>query len=101
MMMGRGAISGRKCANRSTLPGASCWPSRPLGLTSETTPTLLHITVEELEGCMKIHLVDEDSHAKNRPWVVISPAPSASTNAVDIVVDFMDEYADVFEELAK
>ena len=36
----------------------------------------------------------------NRPWVVIQPA-SAARNAVDVAVDFMDEYADVFEELAK
>ena len=36
----------------------------------------------------------------NRPWVVIRPA-SAARNAVDVAVDFMDEYADVFEELAK
>ena len=38
----------------------------------------------------------------NRPWVVIGPpATQESTNPVDIAVDFMDEYADVFEELAK
>ena len=39
----------------------------------------------------------------NKPWVVINPAAttsSASENAVDIAVDFMDEYADVFEKLA-
>ena len=36
----------------------------------------------------------------NRPWVVIQPA-SAARDAVDVAVDFMDEYADVFEELAK
>ena len=36
----------------------------------------------------------------NRPWVVIQPA-SAARNAVDVAVDFMDEYADVFEELAE
>ena len=34
----------------------------------------------------------------NRPWVVIAPV---SRSAVDVAVDFMDEYADVFEELAK
>lgn len=38
----------------------------------------------------------------NKPWVVIGPAPkSPRTNAVDVAVDFMDEYADVFRELAK
>ena len=40
----------------------------------------------------------------NKPWVVINPAATTSKpgeNAVDIAVDFMDEYADVFEELAK
>lgn len=39
----------------------------------------------------------------NKPWVVINPAAttsSASENAVDIAVDFMDEYADVLEKLA-
>ena len=36
----------------------------------------------------------------NRPWVVIQPA-SAARNAVDAAVNFMDEYTDVFEELAK
>ena len=36
----------------------------------------------------------------NRPWVVIQPAQK-SESAVDVAVDFMDAYADVFEELAK
>lgn len=36
----------------------------------------------------------------NKPWVVIQPV-QGSTNAVDVAVDFMDEYADVFEELAR
>ena len=36
----------------------------------------------------------------NRPWVVIQPA-SAARNAVDVAADFMDEYVDVFEELAE
>lgn len=36
----------------------------------------------------------------NKPWVVIQPA-RAEASAVDIAVDFMDEYADVFEEFAK
>ena len=36
----------------------------------------------------------------NRPWVVIQPA-SAARDAVDVAVDFMDEYVDVFEELAE
>ena len=36
----------------------------------------------------------------NRPWVVIQPAEQ-SESAVDVAVDFMDAYADVFEELAK
>jgi len=36
----------------------------------------------------------------NRPWVVIQPAQQAES-AVDVAVDFMDAYADVFEELAK
>ena len=34
----------------------------------------------------------------NRPWVVVAPA---DPSAVDVASDFMDEYADVFEELAK
>ncbi len=40
----------------------------------------------------------------NKPWVVISPVATTSdsdNNAVDVAIDFMDEYADVFEELAK
>lgn len=36
----------------------------------------------------------------NKPWVVIQPARSSSS-ATDVAVDFMDEYADVFEGLAK
>ena len=36
----------------------------------------------------------------NKPWVIIQPART-EVSAVDIAVDFMDEYADVFEELAK
>lgn len=36
----------------------------------------------------------------NRPWVVIQPAQQVAS-AVDVAVDFMDAYADVFEELAK
>lgn len=36
----------------------------------------------------------------NRPWVVIQPA-SAARDAVDVAVNFMDEYTDVFEELAE
>lgn len=36
----------------------------------------------------------------NRPWVVIQPAQGIS-GATDVAVDFMDEYADVFKELAK
>ncbi len=34
----------------------------------------------------------------NKPWVVIAPV---ERGAVDVAVDFMDEYAQVFEELAK
>ena len=40
----------------------------------------------------------------NKPWVTINPAATqsgADRNAVDVAIDFMDEYADVFEELAK
>lgn len=38
----------------------------------------------------------------NRPWVVIQPATQAAEGgAVDVAVDFMNEYADVFRELAK
>lgn len=38
----------------------------------------------------------------NKPWVVIQPATTPSaTDAVDAAIDFMDEYADVFAELAK
>jgi antitoxin Phd len=36
----------------------------------------------------------------NKPWVVIQPA-SASADAVDVAVDFMDENSEVFSELAK
>lgn len=36
----------------------------------------------------------------NKPWVVIQPAQGID-NATDVAVDFMDEYADMFEELAK
>ena len=34
----------------------------------------------------------------NKPWVVIAPV---ERDAVDVAVDFMDEYAQVFEKLAK
>lgn len=34
----------------------------------------------------------------NKPWVVIMPVERGAT---DVAVDFMDEYAEVFEELAK
>lgn len=38
----------------------------------------------------------------NKPWVVVSPVPQGSdADVVDVAVDFMDEYADVFRELAK
>ncbi|WP_172136345.1 type II toxin-antitoxin system Phd/YefM family antitoxin [Adlercreutzia sp. ZJ473] len=39
----------------------------------------------------------------NKPWVTISPAAArdSSMEAVDVAIDFMDEYADVFRELAK
>lgn len=40
----------------------------------------------------------------NRPWVTINPAATQrgnERNAVDVAIDFMDEYADVFEELAR
>ena len=39
-----------------------------------------------------------------RPWVTINPAATQrgnERNAVDVAIDFMDEYADVFEELAR
>ena len=34
----------------------------------------------------------------NKPWVVIAPV---ECDAVDVTVDFIDEYVQVFEELAK
>ena len=34
----------------------------------------------------------------NKPWVVIAPVERGAT---DVAIDFMDEYAEVFEELAK
>lgn len=34
----------------------------------------------------------------NKPWVVIAPV---ERDAADVALDFMDEYAEVFEELAK
>ena len=40
----------------------------------------------------------------NKPWVTINPAATqsgADHDAVDVAIEFMDEYADVFEELAK
>ncbi len=38
----------------------------------------------------------------NKPWVIIQPATRATEgDVVDVAVDFMDEYADVFRELAK
>ena len=37
----------------------------------------------------------------NKPWVVIQPATPAAADAVDVAIDFMDEYADVFAEFAK
>lgn len=40
----------------------------------------------------------------NRPWVTISPAQpqtDSSDSSMLVAIDFMDEYADVFEKLAK
>ena len=37
----------------------------------------------------------------NKPWVVIMPTNGVDQSALDIANDFMEEYADVFEELAK
>lgn len=38
----------------------------------------------------------------NRPWVTISPAAGiAKPDMVAVAVDFMDEYANVFDELSK
>lgn len=39
----------------------------------------------------------------NKPWVVIHPAANGlgDEELLNVAVDFMDEYADVFEELAK
>ena len=38
----------------------------------------------------------------NRPWVTITPAAGvANPDLAAVAVDFMDEYAEVFEELAK
>lgn len=34
----------------------------------------------------------------NKPWVVIAPV---ERDAAGVALDFMDEYAEVFEELAK
>lgn len=36
----------------------------------------------------------------NKTWVVIQPA-QGTIGALDVAVDFMDAYADTFEELAK
>ena len=36
----------------------------------------------------------------NRPWVIIQPV-STEVSVLDVAIDFMDEYSDVFEELAK
>ena len=36
----------------------------------------------------------------NKPWVVIQPV-GVEASILDVAVDFMDEYSDVFEELAK
>lgn len=36
----------------------------------------------------------------NKPWVVIQPV-GAEASTLDVAVDFMDEYSDVFEELAR
>lgn len=36
----------------------------------------------------------------NKPWVIIQPIKT-SVSATDVAIDFMNEYADVFEELAK
>lgn len=38
----------------------------------------------------------------NRPWVTISPAARITKpDMVAVTVDFLDEYADVFDELSK
>ena len=39
----------------------------------------------------------------NKPWVIIVPASAneKTANPIDVAVDFMEEYSDVFEELAK
>lgn len=36
----------------------------------------------------------------NKPWVVLQPVQK-SVSATDVAIDFIDEYADVLEELAK
>ena len=36
----------------------------------------------------------------NKPWVIIQPVRN-SQSSLDVAVDFMDEYSDVFEKLAK
>jgi antitoxin Phd len=40
----------------------------------------------------------------NKSWATINPAAmqsGADRNAVGVAIDFMDEYADVFEKLAE
>ena len=38
----------------------------------------------------------------NRPWVTILPAAGITKpDMVAVAVDFMDEYADIFDELSK
>ena len=39
----------------------------------------------------------------NKPWVVITPSASyrEAADATGIAIDFMDEYAHVFEDLAR
>jgi antitoxin Phd len=68
------------------------------------TPT---IDLAEAEGDLSRICAEVNSTGRpitilkdGRPWVTIQPA-SSHVDPVDVAVDFMNEYADVFEGLSR
>lgn len=72
--------------------------------TGETTPALTMALAETKNNfsCVTAKINRTGRLKNNKPWVVIQPVttPSAA-DAVDVAIDFMDEYAGVFAEFAK
>ena len=71
-------------------------PALTIGL-AEAKANFSRVTAEVHESGNPVTVLKH-----NKPWVVIAPAnANPDTQALDVAVDFMEEYADVFEELAK